>query len=170
MELWSHRFVLLNKPPHSTSLPLRSVCHCVQLSDPINCSPPGSSVHGTHQARILEWAAMPSSRDLPNPGIKPFSLMSLALAGSFTWEAQSSTISQQLAYRRWHQVSRQEGLLTGGEGEGGRQQRWRIISSSRWWVSFNFTNTWHWWHRFWFLAAFNSSYPFEKKKDPVMSG
>ena len=29
------------------------------------------SVHGIFQARILEWVAFPSPRDLPNPGIKP---------------------------------------------------------------------------------------------------
>ena len=34
---------------------------------------PGSSVHGTFQARILEWVAVPSSRALPDPGIKPAS-------------------------------------------------------------------------------------------------
>ena len=32
------------------------------LWDPMHCSPPGSSVHGTLWARILEWVAMPSSR------------------------------------------------------------------------------------------------------------
>ena len=44
---------------------------------PWNCmdqSLPGSSVHGILQAGILEQVAMPSSRDLPNPGIKPESL------------------------------------------------------------------------------------------------
>ena len=30
--------------------------------DPMDCSPPGSSVHGILQARILEWVAMPASR------------------------------------------------------------------------------------------------------------
>ena len=30
--------------------------------DPMDCSPPGSSIHGILQARILEWVAMPSSR------------------------------------------------------------------------------------------------------------
>ena len=35
---------------------------CLTLYNPINCSPPGSSVHGILQARILEWVAMPSSR------------------------------------------------------------------------------------------------------------
>jgi len=38
---------------------------------------------GILQARILEWVAMPSSRDLPDQGIKPVSLMSPALAGGF---------------------------------------------------------------------------------------
>ena len=32
------------------------------LCDPMDCSPPGSSVHGILQARLLEWVAMPSSR------------------------------------------------------------------------------------------------------------
>ena len=38
------------------------------LSDPTDCSPPGSSIHGIFQARVLEWGAMPSFRDLPDPG------------------------------------------------------------------------------------------------------
>ena len=33
------------------------------LCDPLDCSLPGSSVHGILQARILEWVAMPSSRE-----------------------------------------------------------------------------------------------------------
>ena len=47
------------------------------------CSPPGSSVHGISQARILEWVAITLSGDLPDPGIKPMSLASPALAGRF---------------------------------------------------------------------------------------
>ena len=31
---------------------------CPTLSDPMDCSPPGSSVHGTLQARVLEWGAI----------------------------------------------------------------------------------------------------------------
>ena len=54
----------------------------------MNCSLPGSSVHGILQARTLEWVAVPSSGDLPEPGVEP---MSLAVAGRFittsaTWE------------------------------------------------------------------------------------
>ena len=35
---------------------------CLTLCDPMDYSPPGSSVHGILQAGILEWVAMPSSR------------------------------------------------------------------------------------------------------------
>ena len=31
---------------------------CPTLSDPLDCSPPGSSVHGIFQARVLEWVAI----------------------------------------------------------------------------------------------------------------
>ena len=31
---------------------------CPTPSDPMDCSPPGSSVHGIFQARVLEWAAI----------------------------------------------------------------------------------------------------------------
>ena len=53
---------------------------CLTLCDPMDCSPPVSSVHGIFQARILEWGLpflLP--QDLPNPGIKPVSLPSPAL-------------------------------------------------------------------------------------------
>ena len=36
---------------------------CVTLCDPVDCSSLGSSVHGILQARILEWVAIPFSRD-----------------------------------------------------------------------------------------------------------
>ena len=41
---------------------------CSILSNPTDCSPPGSSVHGILWARILEWVAFPSLGDLPDPG------------------------------------------------------------------------------------------------------
>ena len=49
----------------------------------MDCSPPGSSVHGISQERILVWIAISSSRDLPDPGSKPTSLVSPELAGGF---------------------------------------------------------------------------------------
>ena len=42
---------------------------CVTLCDPMDYT-----VHGILQARILEWLAFPSPRDLPNPVIEPRSL------------------------------------------------------------------------------------------------
>ena len=48
----------------------------------MDCNLPGSSVLGILQA-ILEWAVMPSSRDLPNLQIEPASLISPASAGRF---------------------------------------------------------------------------------------
>ena len=44
---------------------------CSILCDPVDYSLPGSSVHGILQARILEWVAISSPGDLPNPGIEP---------------------------------------------------------------------------------------------------
>ena len=51
----------LEKTNHST--PLSEVAKlCLTLCYPVNCSPPGSSVHGIFQARILEWVAISFSR------------------------------------------------------------------------------------------------------------
>ena len=53
---------------------------CRTLCRSMDYSPPGSSVHGILQARILEWVPFPSPGDLPDPGIE---LKSPALAGGF---------------------------------------------------------------------------------------
>ena len=37
---------------------------CSTPSDPLDCSPPGSSVHGIFQARVLEWGAVAFSIDI----------------------------------------------------------------------------------------------------------
>ena len=44
---------------------------CPTVCDPMDCSLPGSSVHGIFQAIVLEWIAIFFSSRLPNPGIKP---------------------------------------------------------------------------------------------------
>ena len=53
---------------------------CPTLCDPMDCSPPGSSVPRIFQAKILEWLPFPSPGDLPDPGIEP---TSPALADGF---------------------------------------------------------------------------------------
>ena len=54
---------------------------CLTLHGPVDCSLPGSSIHGSFQARVLEWGAIafsnwsgylfPSPGDLPSLGVEP---------------------------------------------------------------------------------------------------
>ena len=47
---------------------------CPTLCNPMDCSLPGSSVHGIFQERVLEWVDLfPSPGNLPDLGIKPVS-------------------------------------------------------------------------------------------------
>ena len=46
---------------------------CLTLSDPMDCSPPGSSAHGIFQARVLEWGAI-AFRDM-----QKYSILKIAL-------------------------------------------------------------------------------------------
>ena len=59
----------------------KSFQSCPTLHYPKDCNPPGSSVHGILQARILEWVAIPSSRGSSWP--RDQTLKSPALAGRF---------------------------------------------------------------------------------------
>ena len=68
---------------------------CPTLCDPMDCSPSGSSVHAILSGRILEWAAISSSRGSSWPRGQLQSLASPVLAGWFfttstTWEAQKA--------------------------------------------------------------------------------
>ena len=76
---------------------------CLTLCDPMDCSPPGSSVHGILQARILEWVAIPFSRVSSQcRGWNRFP-MSPALAGRFftIWATREVLINHILiAYLR----------------------------------------------------------------------
>ena len=47
---------------------------CLTLCDPMDCSPPGSSIHGIFQARVLEWGAIAFSGLDCKQVIKPPSL------------------------------------------------------------------------------------------------
>ena len=65
---------------------------CLILCDPMDCSPPGFSVHGF--SRQEHWSGLPSPPpgDLPNPGIQPRSLKSSVLTDGFfttntAWES-----------------------------------------------------------------------------------
>ena len=79
---------------------------CPHLCDPMDCNPPGSSVHGILQARILEWVAIPSPGDLPNPGIQP---------ESPTLQADSLPSEPLGKHRMW--VGSFAGLLESGDSQ-----------------------------------------------------
>ena len=65
---------------------------CLTFCHPMDCSLPGSSVHGIFHARMLEWVAMPASRGSSWPGDWTRVSYASTLAGGFftisaTWEA-----------------------------------------------------------------------------------
>ena len=47
-----------SQPPTAAAAAAKSLQSCLTLCDPMDSSPPGSSVHGLLQARILEWVAI----------------------------------------------------------------------------------------------------------------
>ena len=68
--------------------PQRAVAQsCPTLCDPMDCSPPGSSVLGILQARLLEGFPLPAPGDLPDPGIEPTSPASPFFTTTATKEA-----------------------------------------------------------------------------------
>ena len=105
--------------------------------NPIDCSPPGSSVHGILLARILEWAVMPLPGDLPDPGIELMTLKSPALAVHLSNQSILKEISpgisleglmlklklQYFGHLRRRADSLEKTLMLGGIG--GRRRRGR---------------------------------------------
>ena len=113
------------------------VCSVIQSSLTLcNCmdySPPGFSVYRIFQARILELLPFPSPGDLPDPGIKPASLLSPALAGrvfttSTTWEAPVYIYflkeQRSIQRRQWQPTP----VLLPGKSHGQR----RLVGCSPW--------------------------------------
>ena len=81
------------------------VFSCVRLCNPVDCSPPGSSVCGILQVRILEWVGMPSSRVFFQTRDQTGSP---AMAGRFfthwiTWEAYTYLIL--FTKSNWKQIA-----------------------------------------------------------------
>ena len=56
---------------------------CLMFCDLLDCCPPGSSVHGILQARILEWVAMLPSRGSSAPRDETHVSCSFCIAGEF---------------------------------------------------------------------------------------
>ena len=79
---------------------------CLALCDPMDCSLPGSSVHGIFQQEYWSGWPFPTPGDVPRPGIEPTSLVFPALAGRFftnsaTWEAYIHNYIPTLYFQRF---------------------------------------------------------------------
>ena len=104
---------------------------CLTLCGPMECSLPGSSVHGIFQARILGWIAIPHSGDLPNPGTEPMSPSSPALAGRFfttsaTWEPFVPEAGHKILMWRGALLWEERSNLIAKDGGGGGEWLRRI--------------------------------------------
>ena len=97
------------------SLPRTScVCmlSCSTLCDPMDCSPPGSSLHGISQARVLEWVAISYSRGSSQPRNQTY-ISCISCFGRWVLYRLTQDLSH-----RWTSMWGQQGL-GGGELEDG---------------------------------------------------
>ena len=65
--LWKTAWLVLNKLNIELSYEVLAAQSYLTLCNPMDCSPSGSSIHGTLQARILEWVAILFSRGSSQP-------------------------------------------------------------------------------------------------------
>ena len=136
---------------HVCSCSVAQLCQLFSTPQTV-CSPPGSSVHGILQGRILEWVSMASCGGSSHPGIE---LAYLALAGRFlttsaTWKApirRSLRLDEDIKEEPWNdwpgtlirkerdssefalcQVRTQEKVAIYTPGEGSHQEPWSWTS------------------------------------------
>ena len=84
----------------------RSLPSCPTLSDPADCSPPGPSVHGILQARILEWVAISFSRgsSCPSDGTCVSSFSCVGRRVLHHWHRLGSSVGWGRHQLRWWEV------------------------------------------------------------------
>ena len=81
--VWGLQLEITGKVLKSFKGFMQSFQSCQTLCNLVDCSPPGSPVHGILQKEYWNGLPFPSPGDFPDPGIKPASLMSPAVAGRF---------------------------------------------------------------------------------------
>ena len=100
LDLFSH------SPSPAAAAAAKLLQSCPTLHDPMDCSPPGSSIHGILQARVLEWGAIAFST--PSPGISNMSKVlnpiyePVAPHSSLIWTLPSKPHSSELPARCLH--------------------------------------------------------------------
>ena len=73
------KFTKQNNGITSAAAAAKSLQSCPTLCDPVDCSLPGSSIHGIFQARVLEWGAIAFSRTTYRVLEKPLGLVEVFL-------------------------------------------------------------------------------------------
>ena len=108
----------------------KSLQSYLTLCNPMDCSPPGSSVHRIFQARVLVWVAMPSSRGSSRP--RDWTHVSyVSCIGRWVLYHSCATWEAPLG-REWHEKARR--LLESRywkEGEGNLRVGWVDIGLQR---------------------------------------
>ena len=90
---------------------------CQTLCDPMDCSPPGSSVHGIFQARVLEWGAIAFSGLVGSNHIKYrhiYAFRHINLPKYLIFPAKYKIPNFVLSYRLWLPKSHKECLIVAG--------------------------------------------------------
>ena len=91
----------------------KSLQSCPILCNPMYCSPPGSSVHGIFQARILKWVAISFSRGFSHPrGWIYISFVSCIAGDSLPAEPSGKPI-QWVGFHQWRQLTQEYFWLLG---------------------------------------------------------
>ena len=121
--IFSGPFSLLLKWSEVTQL-------CPTLCDPMDCSPPGSSVHGIFQARVLEWVTISFSRGSSHP--RDRTRVSRTTGICFTiWAIREAPVK----YKGWHKWIYLQNrkritdieirlLVAKGDKDGGEEEGW----------------------------------------------
>ena len=84
-------------PPKDESEKSEVAQSCLALCDPMDCSPPGSCVHGIFQARVLEWGAIAFSK------ISPYYHFTHIYSYSYLFSVPSSLLPPaDISVTTWH--------------------------------------------------------------------
>ena len=134
---------------------------CLTLSNPVDCSLPGSSIHGIFQARVLEWGAIAFSALAPLPGIKaahsglesevltngspgksqPFPFDETQIKPCWSWSSNTLAMWwEELTY--WKRPWCWGRLKVGGEGDNRGRDGWMALLTQRTWVWANSGRQW----------------------------
>ena len=94
ISIWKGHIYHLSPPSYHACMCAKSFQSCPTLCNPMDYSPPSSSVRGILQARILEWVALPSSRGSSRPRDKTRVSCNYCFKGRFLTIEPKGKLSQ----------------------------------------------------------------------------